>query len=489
MNTDWIGYWSHICGGKTAIITAGDRKQYAYSVIDEKSRRLNDLMSSKYKIGAGDRVCIIAENRIEYIYLLSWAQKSGAILVPLNYRLTKFEISILIQDAQASLIIYEEQFSHCLPDSLDTSRLHIEQLEEYIEAYDGSSNKLDPPNLEQTALLLYTSGSTGIPKAVKYTHEMMFWNSINTSVCLGLSAQTITLVCMPPFHTGGWNVLLTPVLHHGGICILMKKFDAREVLNILSEYKCTQFMGVPTMLRMMADTEEFERLSFDALEYILVGGEAMPLKLIEKYNKKGIAIRQGYGMTEVGPNITSLHQDDSLRKIGSIGKPNLYTDLCLKDPEGNIVGHDERGELCFRGPLVTPGYWNNPEATRNTIYDGWLHSGDVAIMDDEGFIYIVDRIKNMFISGGENVYPAEVEKLILEFSGVSEVVVVGVPDDKWGEVGKAFIVVSSPDITVESIKNHCLKHLSKFKIPKYFQFVSEIPKNASGKVDRKSLKH
>lgn len=244
-------------------------------------------------------------------------------------------------------------------------------------------------------------------------------------------------------------------------------------------------MAVPTMLKMMADQEAFSDLTLPNLPYIIVGGEAMPLELIETFEDKGIAIRQGYGMTEAGPNLTSLHHSQSRNKIGSIGKPNMYVNVKLVN-EGNEVPKGVLGELCFEGPVVMPGYWNNEAATKESIIAGWLHSGDIGMIDEEGYIFIKDRKKNMFISGAENVYPAEVERALLTHISISAAVVVGVKDEKWGEVGKAYLVLTSP-LTVEEIEQYCLTKLSKYKIPKHYQFLQSIPTTASGKVDRQLL--
>lgn len=487
MNTDWIGFWNEITPEAPAIITTDDGKSYSYADINSMAEKLAGYLQKEFGIGKSDRICIISENCIEYIYLFACAQKTGITLCPLNYRLTPHEIAQLVEDADPALILYENQYAGLVPKGGNVKSFRMEHLTHHATSRDFAERQKEKIQLDDPIFILYTSGSTGVPKGVLYTHRMMLWNSVNTSISLGLSGKTKVLVCMPPFHTGGWNVLLTPVLHHGGTCIVTRNFDAEEVLRHLSDYGCTQFMGVPTMLKMMAAREAFASIRLDQLKYILVGGEAMPLDLIEAYKRKGILIRQGYGMTEAGPNLTSLHHSEALRKSGSIGKPNMYVELCLKDPDGHVVASGTRGELCLRGPLVTPGYWNNPEATAKTIRDGWLHTGDVAISDEEGFLYIVDRIKNMFISGGENVYPAEVERVLQNHDAVTEAVVLGVPDEKWGEVGKAFVVSRHGREDHDDILRYCNEQLSRFKIPKHFVYLDELPRNSTGKVDRRGL--
>lgn len=487
MYVDWFEFWSRFTANKKAIITAEDSQKYSFGQINKKSKQLCAFLLEAYNINKGDRIGIIAENCIEYIYLLSAAQKIGFIIVPLNYRLTSYETEQLLEDASLSILIVEEKFKDNVPENFDSPLIPLHHFTSRLDKHSPLEEEYPEIEIEDPIFILYTSGSTGKPKGVFYTHEMMLWNSVNTTVSLDIHSEVSTVICMPPFHTGGWNVLLTPILHHGGLCILMKNFDSDKVLQLLSQYECTQFMGVPTMLKMMSEKDIFEEIPLDKLNYILVGGEAMPMPLIKLYEKKGIYIRQGYGMTEVGPNLTSLHHSEAERKAGSIGKPNMYVEMKLVDPSGKEVERGNKGEICFRGPLVTPGYWNNKQATEKNIRNGWLHTGDVAIEDDEGFLFLVDRIKNMYISGGENVYPAEVESVLLEHPEIDEIVIIGVPDDKWGEVGKAFIKGKHKDLSKELILEYCLSRLSKYKIPKHFAFLDEIPKTATGKVDRQSL--
>jgi len=486
---DWFKFWSEISPDKVACQTCENNQTYSYGAIHETASKLAYYFQKELGLKKGDRICILAENCIEYIYLFSAAQKIGIVLVPLNYRLKKAEINALVHDAQVSLILYESIFQELITDCKQNHKtLNINQLTSNI--YNQPQNYSDE-NLEETdpIFILYTSGSTGIPKGALYTHKMLFWNSVNTAVSLHISSSTITLNVMPPFHTGGWNVFLTPVLHHGGKILLMKKFSAAEVLVALNKYECNQFMAVPTMLKMMSEEDCYKKIELPSLKYIVVGGEAMPLNLIKKFDQKGISIRQGFGMTEVGPNLTSLHEKYVMEKMGSIGKPNMYIKVKLLDANGKEVQQGDRGELCFAGACVTPGYWNKKEATQKAIKNGWFHSGDIATMDEDGFLYIVDRIKNMYISGGENVYPAEVEKILLNHPSVSEAVIVGVPDEKWGEVGKAFIVLKNKNQEVDDLKNFCSQSLSKYKIPKHFVFIDEIPKLSNGKIDRKYFKN
>jgi fatty-acyl-CoA synthase len=357
------------------------------------------------------------------------------------------------------------------------------------------SNKINPPKPisliteDDPIFILYTSGTTAFPKGALYTHKMLFWNSINTELRLDLTSSDVSLNCAPPFHTGGWNVLLAPFIHHGAYTLIMRSFDADLVLEMLEFERATIWWAVPTMLKMMAESPVFDKVELSRLRYLIVGGEAMPIPLIEKWHKKGVLIRQGYGLTEVGPNVTSLNHKDAIRKKGSIGTLNFYYEAKLVNRKFEEVAADEIGELVLKGPTVTPGYWKNDAATLETIQDGWFHTGDLMRKDDEGYFFVVDRIKNMYISGGENVYPAEVEHIIRSHASVAEAAIVGVSDEKWGETGMAFVSLR-PGFAAgeEELRAYCMGRLAKYKIPKYFKFLKELPKNDAGKIDRKVLK-
>ncbi|MEJ2005037.1 MAG: AMP-binding protein, partial [Cyclobacteriaceae bacterium] len=405
-------------------------------------------------------------------------------------RLTPNEIDYLITNSSPALLIAEKKFETTVKGL--TSNVDILWMDEIFADLGSVGNEtFDSVEIEEDhpLFILYTSGTTGFPKGAVYSHKMLFWNSMNLTQSLSVTSDDHTITCMPPFHTGGWNVLLTPMLHRGASVGIFKKFDPDWILKLMEEEGRNIFMGVPTMLKMMSESSEFDRVTLRNMRYFIVGGEALPLPVISTWHEKGIKIRQGYGMTEVGPNLTSLHHDDAERKKGSIGLPNFYVDIKLVDEKGNEIIGPGTGELCISGPVVTPGYWNNDEATRKAIRDNWFHSGDMARIDDEGYLYIVDRIKSMYISGGENVYPAEVERVLCQLEGVEEAVVIGVPDQKWGEVGKAIIrTAANEELPDEIIFEHCCRYLAKFKVPKYIMRVSDLPKNASGKTDREEIR-
>lgn len=493
---DWFSKWALYSPDETAVKEWETGRTLSYGVLNKMANRLAIYLTQNLGLQKGDRVVVLAENCLEYIVLFAAAQKTGLILVPLNYRLSTAEIDYLLQDAHPRLVIGEHKYQFLLDTAPSYSPIefnwNIEALGQWLEeAAQQPEQPFASAILEEDhpIFILYTSGTTGFPKGALYTHKMLFWNSINTAMSLVINSHGRTVVCMPPFHTGGWNVLTTPLLHHGGYVCLMKKFDAEEVLKALKEEKPSIFMGVPTMLKMIADCEGFASADLSSLYYIIVGGEPMPIPLIETWHEKGVFIRQGFGMTEVGPNLFSLHHRDATRKKGSIGRPNFYVDIKIVDESGQEVPPNTPGELLLRGPMTTPGYWGNPKATASSIRDGWFYSGDMIRQDEEGYIYVVDRIKNMFISGGENVYPAEIERVLVAHPQISGAAVIGVADEKWGEVGKAFVTVAEGGILDEAeVKNWCLQNLARFKVPKYFEFLEVLPVSATGKIDKKQLR-
>jgi fatty-acyl-CoA synthase len=498
LQQDWAAKWAVYSPDREAFKEYETGRVWTYGQINRLANQLAHHFTNDRGLLPGDRIAVLAENCLEYILLFSVAQKTGITLVPLNYRLAPAEIDYLLRSAEPRLVIGEAKFMQMLEDApqyaLIEQRLPLEELAAWLQAPLAGAARdhfnAIPLEEDHPVFILFTSGTTGFPKGALYTHRMLFWNSINTAMSLILNTESRTVNVMPPFHTGGWNVFTTPFFHHGAYMVLMKKFDPEALLPLLQSERATIFMGVPTMLKMLADQPGFDSADFSSLYYIIVGGEAMPIPLIERWHEKGVPIRQGYGLTEVGPNLTSLHQRDAVRKKGSIGRPNFYVQIKVADPEtGAELGPDQPGEFLLKGPMTTPGYWKNPEATAKAIKDGWFHTGDMVRQDAEGYIYVVDRIKNMFISGGENVYPAEVERVLLQCEGVAEACVVGVPHEKWGEVGRAFVVKKDPALDEAALLEFCQGKLARFKIPKSVIFLPALPKNDTGKINRMELKN
>lgn len=489
---DWIEKWSQYSPNKIAVAELESGAHLTYAQLNQYANNWASEFQNNYNLTNGDRIAILAENCNEYVLLFAVAQKLGIVLIPLNYRLSQGEINFLITDAQPKLILVEEKFQPLLaqvPKQYQSLTLsEFRSITQQISQTNTSTFKRATIQENNPIFILYTSGTTGNPKGAIYTHKMLFWNSINTELRLDITSADVTISVMPPFHTGGWNVLLTPFLHHGATTILSKKFEATTLLESLDSLNITVFMGVPTMLKMLADAPNFNQVKLEKLRYFIVGGEAMPVPLIETWAQKNVLIRQGYGLTEVGPNITSLNHTDAIRKKGSIGTPNFYVQTKIVNEQGNEIKPNETGELLLGGPNVTPGYLNNPEATQKAIVNGWFHTGDIVKIDEEGFLYVVDRIKNMYISGGENVYPAQVEKVLIQHPEIQEIAIIGVPDSKWGETGLAAIVSTNKNLSVAQLQEFCTNKLAKFKQPKHILHLNELPKNATGKIDKNLIK-
>lgn len=489
--TDWFEKWNLYAPQRIAVRFADTQQSMTYGELHHGGQNLALWLKNNYGLQSGDRVAVLSEFNVAWLYLFAAAFKSGIVLVPLNYRLSGPELEYQLQHSGSSLCVVQEQYESLIA-SASIKTIATSNIEQQALLHQKGVWNFPIPEEQDPVFILYTSGTTGLPKGALYTRKMLFWNSINTAMSLIVNTESRTLNVMPPFHTGGWNVLLTPFLHHGAYTVLLNKFEPGTVLRLMQEEKVTLFMAVPTMLQMLVKHPDFERASFPNLHYLIVGGEPMPIPLIETWNNKGVPVRQGYGMTEVGPNLTSLHQDDAIRKKGSIGFPNFYVSAKIVNEQGKELPAGQAGELWIKGPMVTPGYWNQPDAAKVAFSeDGeWFKTGDMVVRDNEQYLYVVDRIKNMYISGGENVYPAEIERVLIQSPAIAEVAVVGMPDDKWGESGCAFLVAKAgmEPPSLEALQELCKMQLAKFKVPKKAIWLEALPKTDSGKINRQRLK-
>ena len=318
---------------------------------------------------------------------------------------------------------------------------------------------------------------------------MFFWNAINIGHAVALTSESTNLNVLPTFHSGGLNLYTTPCLHLGARSVNLREFDPERVLHWLESGEITHFFGVPAVYQFLAEAPGWQDADLTGVVSWACGGAPMPVALLERYADRGIVIRQGMGLTETSPTVFLTDSEHAMSKAGSVGKPALHTEIRIVDPAGTDVGVDEVGELWVRGPNVTPGYWERPEANRESFTDGWLHTGDAARRDADGYVFIVDRWKDMYISGGENVYPAEVEQVLFHHPNVLDVAVIGVADDRWGEVGMAVIVPRDPAVAdAGDYLAFCDDKLARFKIPKHVTITDELPRNAAGKVLKRDLK-
>ncbi len=496
---DWLERRAQLSPDKTAIIDAATGDELTYRQLNERATRLANFLRERCAVKSGDRISILAMNRAEILEAFFAAAKLTAILVPLNYRLAQPELQYILEDCEPKALLYESNFSplvarlshettieHYLP--LDESEDAAISYEEALSSAGSDSIKVENFDAEMPVLIIYTSGTTGRPKGALLSHRMLTWNSINTNLNWDLVSSDITTVHAPLFHTGGFNVLTLPLLHVGATVIILRTFDAERVLELIEQYRCTFFFGVPTMYQMMWESPGFETTDFSSLRYFISGGAPCPLPLIEAFQKRGV-FTQGYGLTEVGPNCFKLGVEDSVRKAGSIGFPSFHSEARIVDEKGHDVECGRVGELILSGGHVCSGYWQNMAATEAALSGGWFYTGDLARQDTEGYYYIVGRAKDMIISGGENIYPAEVEAVLHDHPAVASAALIGLPDAKWGETPVAVIIKREGKIvTADEIINFCEGKLARYKIPGCVFFVEEFPLLASGKIFKRLLK-
>ncbi|HJQ57730.1 MAG TPA: long-chain fatty acid--CoA ligase [Vineibacter sp.] len=496
---DWIAHHADRRPSSPAIHDLHTGRTFTYRQLDERARRLAAHLQG-IGVGKPDRVAILAPNCPEYFDLQFACGKIGGVMVPLNWRLTVPELEYILGDCAPKVLVYDSSFKAQAVEL--KARCGIGQLLEIdIDRADCSYERAllaASPSPVAAALthddvstIMYTSGTTGHPKGAIITHGMTFWNAVNLGVPAMISPLTVQLVVLPLFHTGGLNCYANPVLHAGGTLRLMRNFEPGDALDHISNpaLGITHFFAVPAPYQFMMQHPRFADADLSRLVASGVGGAPCAISILEGWAARGVRLLQGFGMTETSPASTMLDAADAIRKVGSSGRPLMHTELRIVDETGRDVPRGEIGELWTRGPNITPGYWNKPEATRNAFVDGWLKTGDAARQDDEGFIYIVDRWKDMYISGGENVYPAEVENVIFQLPQVGDVAVIGVPSDRWGESGKAVIVVKPGETLTEGdVIMHCLARLAKFKVPQSVDFVEALPRNATGKVLKRELR-
>ncbi len=487
--TDWLAKWAHYTPERLFLRDQRSGTTWSYGQAQRRALAVADHLAKSAGVTRGQRVAVYATNCSEYVFILLACIKLGAVLVPLNFRLTPPELAVMLKDSQPDLLIYGEEFA-AKTAQLEAVTLPLSELEPLVFGPEPDAAFVPdrPGQLDDLVMILYTSGTTGTPKGAMINHRMLLWNAINTALRLDLNSQDHSLSFAPFFHTGGWNVLFTPFLHNGASHTLLEGFDPDLILELIAREKVSVLFGVPTMMQMLADAPGFAACDLSSVRYAIVGGAPMPVPLINLWHDRGVFIRQGYGLTEVGPNCFSLHQDHAVAKRGSIGFPNFYIEASVRDENGAACPVGQIGELWLRSEVVTPGYWQNPAATAASITDGWFHTGDMVQCDSEGFYFVMDRKKNMYISGGENVYPAEVEAALVTHEAIKEAAVIGVPHPKWGETGHAFLVLSEgQSLDQEAVTGYCLDRLAKFKIPKHVTFLTELPRNDAGKIDRAAL--
>ena len=475
----WIDFLDHTADlypFKTALVEQQSGRRLTYQELNHEVTRLAQLFASN-GLRAGDRLAYLALNNLEHVTFFLACAKLGALFVPLNFRLSVGEIKEILERIEPKLFLGRGEwkidgFEMQNPDDL---KMTIDQVQ------------LTEVGLKAPLLMLFTSGSTGTPKGVLFHGEMLKSNQTETCRGWGLKASDVAMVETPFFHTGGYNVLCLPLLSLGGTVIIAEKFDVTNFIETVQSEKVSVYFGVPTMFQMISEDSRFNQIDFSSMRFFISGGAHCPVELIKTYQAKNLMFKQGFGLTEVGPNCFLLDEGDAIAKVGSIGQPMPHTEVLLMKDDGTPAKDNEVGELMLRGPHVTCGYWNEPERYRESLFDGFFKTGDLAQRDEEGFYFIAGRIKDMYISGGENVYPAEVEKVLRSHPQILEAVVVPVPHQKWGEVGMA-LLRSEKEMELSEVNHFLGDKLCRYKQPHFVKQLSQFPLLASGKIDKVLLK-
>lgn len=469
----------------------------SFRELNERANRLANAML-RLGVGHGDRVALLALNEPEYFDMLFGLGKIAATLVPVNYRLAGPEIEFILTDSEARVFVFGKEFT----ETVDSVRSRIPAKEfvaisddapEWAASYESmlSESSPDEPQLrggdDDTLTILYTSGTTGRPKGAELSHAYYFWSSLNLTSTLGVEVGDTSLVALPLFHIGG---LAGPpwFVYQGAKTVLLRSLDPKRFLELLGEEKVCGFGSVPALLDFLKLVPDFEKYDWSSVKVILVYAAPVPVTLIEEYAAAGIQVRQLYGLTECNTG-TVLSAEDATSKAGSCGTPFFHTDVRVVDESGRDVGPEEKGEVLLRAPNMMKGYWNRPEETAAALVGGWLHTGDIARMDEDGYLYIMDRKKDMIISGGENIYPAEVEDYLLRHPKVADVAVIGYPHEKWGEAVKAILVLKdAEELTEQELIEWCQGKIGRFKIPKKVVFADSIPRTPTGKILKRVLR-
>ena len=477
-----------------AAVDLATGRQHTYQDFDRRIARLAGSFRSR-GIGPGDRIAVLAPNTTDTFEVQFACGRIGAIFVPLNWRLANPELRAILADCAPAMLVYDLEFADRAGEFGDIRGIgQLVSLGPVFERMAEHGSPLDQQvaaTLDDISTILYTSGTTGRPKGAIITHGMNFWNTVHSMSLAGVARSTVFLCLLPLFHTGGLNVFSYPVFQVGGTVVIMRSFDPGEALRLIGDpaVGITHLFGVPANYQFMGQHPQFAETDMSRLAFAGVGGAPTPDAILQVWQNQGAVLQQGYGMTETSPLVLVLDKEDAVRKAGSAGKPVLNMEARVAGDHGADAPPGTIGELWVKGPNITKGYWNQPEVTAASFTDGWLHTGDAALVDDEGYYFIVDRWKDMYISGGENVYPAEVENVLYQNEWIAEAAVIGIPDTRWGQVGRAVVVVKpGRTMTEDEVVAHCAANLARYKLPQSVVFTDALPRNATGKVHKPTLR-
>ena len=493
---------AHVNAKMEALFDVAADRRYTYAELNAETNKAAQLLV-RAGVKKGDRVGLLLMNSAEYLTSFFATAKLGAVIVPLNWRLVADELEFILKDSGTTTLVFGEEFAPVAVDLQSrgsktdvSSWLYVGSATnkpdfalDYV-AESAKEQPIEPPvtaSGDDLLYIMYTSGTTGLPKGVMHSHDTQYWALATMCTTADLAQGDRYINPMPMFHVGA----LTPALgtiYSGGTHVLMKAFDPTKVWELIDSERINNGLLVPAMLQFMLLVHDPAKHKHEHVRWLLTGAAPVPVPLIEAYYKIGIEISQVYGLTETcGPACVTMPAD-ALEKAGSTGKSFFLSDVKIVRPDGSDCDPNESGEVLVRGGHIMLGYWNRPDATADALKGGWLHTGDGGIMDEEGYVFIQDRIKDMIISGGENVYPAEIENVLISHPDIVEVAVIGQPSEKWGESPFAVVVSKNSSLNEAAVLEHCDGKLARFKLPKGAAFIDVIPRNANGKVLKRVLR-
>jgi fatty-acyl-CoA synthase len=506
---DYLGRREIYTPDRLAIVDAGKSPEWrlTYRDMNRRANRLAGWLRDQAGVQKGDRVAILARDGVEHLDMFFACGKLGAIHTALNWRLHWREVVGLVEKTTPKALIFSDDFA---PGVAEIRRalagtphaighyLHIEgngvegsqHFETALQSHPDDQVTCETLHQEDTACLLFTGGTTGLPKGAQITHRMIAWNAFNT-VIHDITHGDIYLNVFPLFHTGGLFTYTSAQVILGNTTILVRQFDPEVVLRLIERERVTVFAGVPTMYQMMTQAPGWKEANLSSLRFCTSGGAPLPVPVIQQYvHEKGVRFKQGFGMTEAGPGLFALAPDDAIRKAGSIGRPNFFVDVRVVDDSNRPLGPHQVGELVLKAPSQCSGYFDEPQESARVIdAEGWFHTGDMVYYDEEWYFYVVDRKKDMFISGGENVYPNEIEAVLYRHPTVHMCAVIGVPDPKWGEVGKACVVLKpGMKATADELIAYMKDNLAGYKVPRSVELMDSLPMSGMGKILKRELR-
>lgn len=494
MQNRGIGSWLTTRAATSADAVAlvyGEGEKVTYGELGDRAARWAAVFTAR-GIGRGDRIAFLGENQPAFVEVLFGAARIGVVFVPVNTRLAAPEVAHILSDSGAQLLVHDDRSSAVAAEAAgDLPRLAVGADADAALAAVGPAPETPGVGLDDPAAILYTSGTTGRPKGAVLTHGNLTWNALNTIIDADIVSTDVALVISPLFHAASLGMGLLPVLLKGATVVLERAFDAGRALRLIEEHGVTMLSGVPTTYQFMAEHPDWAGTDLSTLGKLTCGGSPVPTRVLEAFEARGLSFSQGYGMTETSPGATYLPATRTRAKMGSAGQAHFFTEVRVVGENGEVLEPGEIGEIQVRGPNVTPGYHGNPAATAEAFTpDGWFRTGDLGSFDDEGFLFVADRLKDMIISGGENIYPAEVEDLILGLDEVTGAAVIGIPDERWGETPWAIVTLrEGAELTTERLAEHLNGRIARYKIPKNVVVVDELPRTASGKVKKLDLRN